>query len=123
MARRQTVTAILPFGNLDASEAFYARLGFKSESTYAGYRILSDGEGGEIHVSSAPAGWLFRHHNPFGIYICSEDVDGAAASFGQLPLWKPEEKPWGMYEFALSDPDGTLVRIGWPTATNTTGYN
>lgn len=25
----------------------------------------------------------------------------------------PEEKPWGMYEFALSDPDGTLVRVGW----------
>ena len=27
----------------------------------------------------------------------------------------PEDKPWGMYEFALSDPDETLVRVGWPT--------
>jgi hypothetical protein len=27
----------------------------------------------------------------------------------------PEDKPWGMYEFSLSDPDGTLVRIGWPS--------
>ena len=26
----------------------------------------------------------------------------------------PEGKPWGTYEFALSDPDETLVRIGWP---------
>jgi hypothetical protein len=26
----------------------------------------------------------------------------------------PEHKPWEMYEFALSDPDGTLVRLGWP---------
>jgi hypothetical protein len=23
-----------------------------------------------------------------------------------------EHKPWGMYEFTLSDPDGTLVRVG-----------
>jgi hypothetical protein len=28
---------------------------------------------------------------------------------------KAEDKPWGMYEFALSDPDETLVRVGWPT--------
>ncbi len=27
----------------------------------------------------------------------------------------PEDKPWGMYEFALSDPDETLVRVGWAT--------
>ena len=22
---------------------------------------------------------------------------------------------WGMYEFSLSDPDGVLVRVGWPS--------
>jgi hypothetical protein len=27
----------------------------------------------------------------------------------------PEDKPWGMYAFLLSDPDGKLVRVGWPT--------
>ena len=27
-----------------------------------------------------------------------------------------EDKPWGMYEAAGSDPDETLVRIGWPTS-------
>ena len=27
----------------------------------------------------------------------------------------PTHKPWGMYEFALSDPDDTLVRVGWPS--------
>ena len=26
-----------------------------------------------------------------------------------------EDKPWGMYQFALSDPDETLVRVGWPS--------
>jgi hypothetical protein len=24
----------------------------------------------------------------------------------------PQRKPWGTYEFAVSDPNGTLVRIG-----------
>ena len=24
----------------------------------------------------------------------------------------PHLKPWGLYEFAVSDPDGTLVRVG-----------
>ena len=23
-------------------------------------------------------------------------------------------KPWGLIEFAVSDPSGTLVRVGWP---------
>jgi hypothetical protein len=39
------------------------------------------------------------------------DIDRLTAAFTR----KPEDKPWGMYEFALSDPDETLVRVGWPT--------
>ena len=27
----------------------------------------------------------------------------------------PAHQEWGMYEFALSDPDGVLVRVGWPS--------
>lgn len=56
--------------------------------------------------------------NPFGIYLYSEEVDALAASFvGEIlgSTGGPEDKTWGMYEFALSDPDGVLVRIGWPT--------
>jgi hypothetical protein len=58
-----------------------------------------------------------------------------AGSPGQKPLWPlflyarrgrfwplnsgmkqkgPKDAPWGMYEFAMSDPDETLVRVGWP---------
>jgi hypothetical protein len=99
--------------------AFYARLGFKLDATYDNYRILSDGKGGEIHLTAAPKRWFVPHHNLFGIYIYSEDVDELAASLGDLPSGKPEEKSWGMYEFALSDPDGTLVRVGWPSAMKT----
>jgi hypothetical protein len=48
-----------------------------------------------------------------------EDVDGLAAIFRSEIIGKvasaSEHKPWGMYEFAISDPDRTLVRVGWPS--------
>jgi hypothetical protein len=45
-----------------------------------------------------------------------EDVDRWAAEFRAEIIGKnaPEEKPWGTHEFAVSDPDQTLVRVGWP---------
>ena len=55
--------------------------------------------------------------NPFGLYLYLEDVDALAAEFEDEILKSgPEDKPWGMYEFALSDPDETLIRVGWPTS-------
>jgi hypothetical protein len=58
-------------------------------------------------------GW-FPGRNPFGLYLYTEDVDALAAAFANDLAGKkgPEDKPWGTYEFALSDPDQTLVRVG-----------
>jgi catechol 2,3-dioxygenase-like lactoylglutathione lyase family enzyme len=111
MTPTQRLTAILPCNNLDASEAFYHRLGFKREGGDDGYRMLSDGQGGEIHLNEAVEGWLIPGRNPFGLYLYTEAVDELAAKMG----CQAEDKPWGMHEFALSDPDETLVRVGWPT--------
>jgi catechol 2,3-dioxygenase-like lactoylglutathione lyase family enzyme len=115
MAPHHGLTAILPCDDLDASEAFYARLGFKRRGGDADYRILSDGKGAELHLSAAEAGWLTPGRNPFGLYLSVEDVDGLARSLGAFLKERPAHKPWGMYEFALSDPDDTLVRVGWPS--------
>lgn len=119
------LTAILPCNNLDASERFYNRLGFSrpdAEKPAPGeedtYRMLMNGEGGHIHLTDAVEGWLIPGKNPFGLYLYTERVDELSAEFAGEILGKtktPEDKPWGMYEFALSDPDQTLVRIGWPT--------
>jgi len=108
------LVAIIPCNDLDASEAFYARLGFTQrpgERRHSEYRILSDGQGGEIHLTTAVDGWLVPGRNPFGVYFYTENVDVLAAAFDR----KAEDKPWGTYEFGISDPDETLVRIGWPT--------
>lgn len=121
---QQGLTAILPCNDLDRSEAFYRRLGFTRPDEgprpdwWDDYRILSDGRGGHIHLTGAVEGWLRPGKNPFGLYLYTDRVDELAAEFGEAILEKgkkPEDKPWGMYEFALSDPDETLVRIGWPT--------
>ena len=112
------LTAILPCNDLDASERFYNRLGFSrpdSQRPAAGepdtYRMLSNGKGGYLHLTDAVEGWLVPGKNPFGLYLHLEDVDAVARGFQK----SPEDKSWGMYEFAMSDPDETLVRVGWPT--------
>lgn len=111
------IVPILPCSDIDASAKFYGRLGFKVVGDYGAYRVLADGKGGHLHLSAeAPQGWVVPDRNPNGLYFYVEDVDGVADQVRDLILdsGRPEHKPWGMYEFALSDPDQTLVRIGWP---------
>ncbi|MEX3954950.1 hypothetical protein [Trinickia sp. EG282A] len=113
-----TLTAILPCNDLDRTEAFFVRLGFKRENDCADdYRMLADGFGGQVHLNPAVTGWLVPGRNPFGLYFYREDVDELAALFrGEiLGAGDPSDKPWGMYEFALNAPDDLLVRVGWPT--------
>ena len=125
MRPSHVLTAILPCNDLDASEAFYNRLGFMrpeedkpANGEDDSYRILSDGKGGHLHLTAAVEGWLIPGRNPFGLYLYADadadDVDALAAEFKGETVNKkgPEHKPWGMYEFSLSDPDETLVRIG-----------
>jgi catechol 2,3-dioxygenase-like lactoylglutathione lyase family enzyme len=111
------IVAITPCNDIEASTAFYLRLGLHVHSDHGRYRILSDGKGWLLHLSAeAPEGWVVPGRNPNGLYVYLEDVDGLASRVADLTVGAgPEHKPWGMYEFALSDPDGTLVRIGWPS--------
>ena len=112
--RMHAVVAIVPCNDIEASTAFYQSLRLKVFSDYGSYRILGDGRGWWLHLSSeSPKGWVVPGRNPNGIYLYLEDVDGLAAELDDLLAGGgPKHKPWGMYEFALSDPDGTLVRIG-----------
>jgi len=82
------LTAILPCNDLDASEAFYRRLGFTrpapdaaSDGADDSYRMLADGKGGFLHLTDAVPGWLTPGRNPFGLYLYCEEVDALAARF------------------------------------------
>lgn len=114
-----SIAAILPCSDLDRSTAFYERLGLLVVSDYGSYRLLADGRGWQLHLTneSQPT-WPERDQNPFGLYLYTEGVADLAGAVGDAilgPVKAPTHKPWGMYEFALSDPDETLVRVGWPS--------
>ena len=112
MAPTPSAVAIVPCEDLDASQAFYARLGFTPTSVYDhhGYRILHDRHGASLHLTRVDPGALAPERTAYGVYLYSPDVEALAAAFGQAA----ELKPWGLREFAVSDPSGTLVRVGWP---------
>ena len=112
MEPKHAAVAILPAHDLDESQAFFERLGFALASRYDahGYLILRDPAGASVHLTKVDAGWVDAERNAHGIYLYSEEVDALAAEFGLAA----DLKPWGLREFAVSDPVGTLVRVGWP---------
>ena len=114
------VTPILPCNDLDVSEGFWNRLGFArgAGAGFDEYRILGDGRGGWVHLTPAVPGWVEADRNPFGVYVYTAEVEAVAARVRDDIIERskrPEHKAWGMYEFAVSDPDGVLVRVGWPS--------
>jgi catechol 2,3-dioxygenase-like lactoylglutathione lyase family enzyme len=112
MEPKHAIVAIVPCNDLDESQAFYERLGFKATAIYEaqGYRILHDRGGATLHLTATVPGWVVPDRNPGGLYFYSRDVEALAAGFGV----SAHPKPWGLIEFAVSDPNGMLVRIGWP---------
>ncbi len=117
-----SMTPIVPCNDLDASEAFYNRLGFfqdaDTDDPHGEYRILGDGHGAFVHLNPAVEGWVVPGRNPFGVYLYTPQVDEVAARVRDEIIGNtkaPAHQDWGMYEFALSDPDGVLVRVGWPS--------
>ncbi|WP_244935349.1 VOC family protein [Sphingomonas japonica] len=106
--------AIIPSSDLDASEAFYRRLGLEVASDYGHYRILQDDRGWHLHLTYAPGWPKHIEDNPFGLYLYVEDVDAIADAVRELIIEEgaPHAKPWGTYEFSVSDPSGLLVRVG-----------
>jgi catechol 2,3-dioxygenase-like lactoylglutathione lyase family enzyme len=114
MTEQHRAVAIVPTKDLDASEAFYRRLGLEVVSDYGHYRILADGRGWHLHLTYSE-GWPRKvEDNPFGIYFYADDVDAVADRVRDVIIEEgaPHRKPWGTYEFGVSDPSGTLVRIG-----------
>lgn len=110
--------AIIPSSDLDASEAFYRRLGLEVLSDYGDYRILADGRGWHLHLTKAEGWPPHIEANPFGLYLYVEDVDAVAERVRELIIepGAPMAKPWGTYEFSCSDPSGLLVRVGRVTS-------
>ncbi len=109
----------LPCRSVSAVTEFYRRLGFEGgahefNSEYAIFRR------GAIELHFFTHRELVPAESSAGCYIRVLDVESIynACSLDGLPssgiprMERLENKPWGLREFAIVDPDGNLLRIG-----------
>lgn len=73
---------------------------------------MADEGGAEIHLTKAPEGWLIPGKSPFGIYVYADNIEELASRLEGKLIYPPRLQPWGMFEFAVPDPDENLVRVG-----------
>lgn len=109
----------LPCRSVSATVAFYERLGFEggAHAFNREYAILRRGAV-ELHFFTHEA--LVPAESSSGCYIRVLDVESIYRSFSTSELPRMgiprmdalEDKPWGLREFAVVDPDGNLLRIG-----------
>ena len=105
--------------DLGATEAFYARLGFVTVHRDGDAYLLMKRGGAELHFEGTP------DHDPatsvHQAYLRPSDVDAFSAEVEALglpsdpgfPRFLPaEDRPWGMREAVLWDPDGNVIRAG-----------
>ncbi len=113
----EKLAPILPARDIAAAEAFWGRLGFSTVYSDGDY-LLMKREGAEVHFFRHPG--LDPSANDHGAYLRPSDIDALDAEWAALGLPsegiprldRATDKPWGMRELALLDPDGNLVRAG-----------
>ena len=114
-----TSTPTLPVVDMAEAVAFYERAGF-------GVRLYTDdsGDGGDgfafvdydgesvFDLDAAPG--MDPALNRAGCYLITRDADDwhARMRAAGLAVTDIADQPWGMHEFALTDPSGNHVRIG-----------
>ncbi len=113
-----TSTPTLPVGNMDDAIAFYEQVGFdirrntEEDGTPGGFAFVEVDDisifdlGEETDMDPAT--------NKACCYLVTEDSDiwHLAMSDAGLPITEIADQPWGMREYALTDPWGNTIRIG-----------
>ncbi len=106
------VTPTLPVADMPAAIRFYEAAGFDVEPYDEGFAFVHLRDQSafdlDLHPAADPA------TNGAGCYIIVEDVDAwhDRLVVAGLPVTPVEDMPWGMHEFALTDPSGNRIRIG-----------
>jgi catechol 2,3-dioxygenase-like lactoylglutathione lyase family enzyme len=118
MQQNDIAIPILPSRSLSDTLAFFQRLGFAGKiHHYGDYAILTRGTV-ELHFFTHRE--LRPAESSAMCYIRVADVESIYRAFAAARLPREgiprqdalEDKPWGLREFAIVDPDGNLLRIG-----------
>ncbi|MFT4716556.1 MAG: catechol 2,3-dioxygenase-like lactoylglutathione lyase family enzyme [Paracoccaceae bacterium] len=115
----KSICPIFPSNDFERTIDFYRFLGFSLAHQYdeEGYLILTRDKI-ELH--------FFRSLNvdpktsDHGAYVRVQNANILSDEFAQKDLpqegipsvGRAEDKPWGLCEFAILDPDGNLLRVG-----------
>ncbi|WP_339836654.1 VOC family protein [uncultured Flavobacterium sp.] len=105
----------LPFIDKQKTINFYAKLGFSMLSDYGDYLLLKSNKV-ELHFFSFPT--LIPEKSDFMIYLrVDSEIEKYYKKVQDLevkihPNGKLETKPWKQKEFAIVDPNGTLLTFG-----------
>lgn len=104
----------LPFIDKQKTIDFYVLLGFTLQADYTDYVIMRS-DHIELHFFSFPT--LQPGKSDFMIYIRITDIETLYAVLQRKeiaihPNGKLEIKPWNQKEFAVLDPNGTLLTFG-----------
>ena len=112
---------IMPARDLFETRAFYERLGFQAAgwwpNEFGGYACLVRGD---LRMHFFAFADISPEHNYAQCYWRVQDVDALYAELHAAGLPKSgtprlgplEDRPWGMREFSIIDPNGNLVRVG-----------
>ena len=110
------VTPTLPVADMDGAVRFYEAAGFDVEQYDDGFAFVHFNDQSVFDLDLAaeldPAG------NHAGCYVITDEVDEWHARFldAGLQVTPIEDMPWGMHEFALTDPSGNRIRVGCSVA-------
>ncbi len=111
----EQIISKLPFIDRTETINYYGALNFVLTADYGDYLILNQGEM-EIHFFHFPS--LVPAKSDFMIYLrVDTDIDGLYQTYMDAgisihPNAPLGDKPWGQREFALIDPNGTLLTFG-----------
>jgi uncharacterized glyoxalase superfamily protein PhnB len=111
-----SVVPKLPFIDKQKTLAFYVdQLGYTLQSDYGDYVVLNFPEA-ELHLFSFPT--LVPTKSDFMIYLrVDKDIEKLYQQLQQAgvaihPNGALKDAPWGQREFAILDPNGTLLTFG-----------
>lgn len=118
MQQSDIAIPILPSRSLNDTLSFYRRLGFDGKVHDHGDYAIVTLDTLEIHFFTHRE--LCPAESSAMCYLRVSDVERIYSAFALARLPRKgiprqdalEEKPWGMREFAIVDPDGNLIRIG-----------
>jgi catechol 2,3-dioxygenase-like lactoylglutathione lyase family enzyme len=118
MPMLESLCPIMPSRDIAATRTFWTALGFACTNDETPEYLIMERDRAEVHFFLSPG------HDPLkdapSAYLRPSDVDALDAEWAALGLpekgiprlMRAEDKPWGMRELALIDPDGNLIRAG-----------